>query len=96
MDDASHRVSPANENNKPETDRQDHSPSPKPSDKKPIEKSKSKEGQKIDQTSSKEVDQNTTQESLGETQTTYTESEKINPQELASVENFQVRQVPED
>ena len=42
MDDASHRVSPANENNKPETARQDHSPSQKPSDKKPIEKSKPK------------------------------------------------------
>ena len=38
MDDASHRVSPANENNKPEPDRQNHSPSQKPSDKKPIEK----------------------------------------------------------
>ena len=89
MDDASHRVSPANENNKPETDRQDHSPSQKPSNKKPIEKSKSKEGQPIDQTNSKEIDQNTTQESLSETESTSTESENIAPQELASVDNFQ-------
>ena len=56
MDDASHRVSPVNENNKPETDRQDHSPSQKPSNKKPIEKSKPREGQPIDQTNSKEID----------------------------------------
>ena len=89
MDDASHRISPANENNKPETDRQDHSPSQKPSNKKPIEKSKSKEGQQIDQTNSKEIDQNTTQESLSETESTSTESENIAPQELASVDNFQ-------
>jgi len=89
MDDASHRVSPANENNKPETDRQNHSPSKKPSDKKPIEKSKPKEGQPIDQTNSKEIDQNTTQESLSETESTSTESENIAPQELASVDNFQ-------
>ena len=89
MDDASHRVSPVNENNKPEPDRQNHSPSQKPSDKKPIEKSKSKEGQPIDQTNSKEIDQNTTQESLSETEPTPTESENIAPQELASVDNFQ-------
>ena len=89
MDDASHRVSPANENNKPATDRQDHSPSQKPSDKKPIEKSKPREGQPIDQTNSKEIDQNTTQESLSETESTSTESENIAPQELASVDNFQ-------
>jgi len=89
MDDASHRVSPANENNKPATDRQDHSPSQKPSDKKPIEKSKPREGQPIDQTNSKEIDQNTTQESLSETEPTSTESENIAPQELASVDNFQ-------
>jgi len=89
MDDASHRVSPANENNKPETDRQNHSPSQKPSDKKPIEKSKPKEGQPIDQTNSKEIDQNTTQEPLSETEPTPTESENIAPQELASVDNFQ-------
>ena len=89
MDDASHRVSPANENNKPEPDRQNHSPSQKPSDKKPIEKSKPKEGQPIDQTNSKEIDQNTTQESLSETEPTPTESENIAPQELASVDNFQ-------
>ena len=89
MDDASHRVSPANENNKPEPDRQNHSPSQKPSDKKPIEKSKPREGQPIDQTNSKEIDQNTTQESLSETEPTPTESENIAPQELASVDNFQ-------
>ncbi len=89
MDDASHRVSPANENNKPATDRQDHSPSQKPSDKKPIEKSKPREGQPIDQTNSKEIDQNTTQESLSETESNSTESENIAPQELASVDNFQ-------
>ena len=89
MDDASHRVSPANENNKPETDRKNHSPSQKPSDKKPIEKSKPREGQPIDQTNSKEIDQNTTQESLSETEPTPTESENIAPQELASVDNFQ-------
>ena len=89
MDDASHRVSPANENNKPETDRQDHSPSQKPSDKKPIEKSKPRESQPIDQTNSKEIDQNTTQESLSETESNSTESENIAPQELASVDNFQ-------
>ena len=89
MDDASHRVSPANENNKPETDRQDHSPSQKPSDKKPIEKSKPREGQPIDQTNSKEIDQSTKQESLSETEPTSTESESIVPQELASVDNFQ-------
>ena len=63
MDDASHRVSPANENNKPETDRQNHSSSQKPSNKKPIEKPKSREDEPIDQTNSKEIDQNTTQES---------------------------------
>ena len=89
MDDASHRVPPANENNKPATDRQDHSPSQKPSDKKPIEKPKPREGQPIDQTNSKEIDQNTTQESLSETEPTSTESENIAPQELASVDNFQ-------
>ena len=89
MDDASHRVSPANENNKPEPDRHDHSPSQKQSDKKPIEKSKPKEGQQIDQTNSKETDQNTTQDSLSETESTPTESENIAPQELASVDNFQ-------
>ena len=89
MDDASHRVSPANKNNKPEPDRQNHSPSHKPSDKKPIEKSKPREGQPIDQTNSKEIDQNTTQESLSETEPTPTESENIAPQELASVDNFQ-------
>jgi len=89
MDDASHRVSPANENNKPEPDRQNHSPSQKPSDKKPIEKSKPKEDQPIDQTNSKKIDQNTTQESLSETEPTPTESENIAPQELASVDNFQ-------
>ena len=89
MDDASHRVSPANENNKPETDRQDHSPSQKPSDKKPIEKSKPREGQPIDQTNPKEIDQNTTRESWSETEPTSTESENIAPQELASVDNFQ-------
>ena len=89
MDDASHRVSPANENNKPEPDRQNHSPSQKPSDKKPIEKSKPKEDQPIDQTNSKKIDQNTTQESLSETEPTSTESENIAPQELASVDNFQ-------
>lgn len=89
MDDASHRVSPANENNKPEPDRQDHSPSQKPSDKKPIEKSKPKEDQPIDQANSKKIDQNTTQESLSETEPTSTESENIAPQELASVDNFQ-------
>ena len=89
MDDASHRVSPANENNKSEPDRQNHSPSQKPSDKKPIEKSKPKEGQPIDQTNSKKIDQNTTQESLSETEPTPTESENIAPQELASVDNFQ-------
>ena len=89
MDDASHRVSPANENNKPEPDRQNHSPSQKPSNKKPVEKSKPREGQPIDQTSSKEIDQNTTQESLSETEPTPTESENIAPQELASVDNFQ-------
>jgi len=89
MDDASHRVSPANKNNKPEPDRQNHSPSHKPSDKKPIEKSKPREGQPIDQTNSKEIDQNTTQEPLSETEATPTESENIAPQELASVDNFQ-------
>ena len=83
MDDASHRVSPANENNKPEPDRQNHSPSQKPSDKKPIEKSKPKEDQPIDQTNSKKIDQNTTQESLSETAPTPTESENIAHQELA-------------
>ena len=89
MDDVSHRVAPVNENNKPEPDRQDHSPSQKPSDKKPIEKSKPKEDQPIDQTNSKKIDQNTTQESLSETEPTPTESENIAPQELASVDNFQ-------
>ena len=49
MDDANHRVSPANENNKTGTDRQDHSPSQKQSEKKPIEKLHSKEGQQTDQ-----------------------------------------------
>ena len=95
MDDANNKVSPANENNKPETDRQDHSQrqdhssSQKTSDKKPIEKSKPTEGQQTDQTTSKEIDQNTSQKSLNETQPTSTDSENISPEELASVENLQ-------
>lgn len=89
MDDASHRVSPANENNKPDTDRQDHSPAQKPSEKKPIEKSKPKESQQKDQTNSKEIDPNTTEEPLSEIEATSAESENIAPQELASVDNFQ-------
>ena len=95
MDDANNKVSPANENNKPETDRQDHSQrqdhssSQKTSDKKPIEKSKPTEGQQTDQTTSKEIDQNTSQKSLNETQSTSTDSENISPEELASVENLQ-------
>ena len=68
MEDANHRVAPAKENNKPEADRQNHSPSQKPSDKKQIEKSKSKEGQQIDQTESKKVDQNIKEEPLSETE----------------------------
>ncbi len=89
MDDANHRVSPANKNNKTETDRQDHSPSQKQSGKKPIDKSHSKEGQQTDQTNSKKIDQNTSKEPLNETQQTSTEQENISPQELASVDNFQ-------
>ena len=95
MDDANNKVSPANKNNKPETDkqdhsqRQDHSSSQKTSDKKPIEKSKPTEGQQTDQTTSKEIDQNTSQKSLNETQPTSTDSENISPEELASVENLQ-------
>ena len=95
MDDANNKVSPANENNKPETgrqdhsQRQDHSSSQKTSDKKPIEKSKPTEGQQTDQTTSKEIDQNTSQKSLNETQPTSTDSENISPEELASVENLQ-------
>ena len=65
LDDASHKVAPAAENNKPETDRQDHrqdyrqdhSPSQKNSDKKSIEKSQPKEAQQTEQTNSKEIDQ---------------------------------------
>ena len=89
MEDANHRVAPAKENNKPEADRQNHSPSQKPSDKKQIEKSKSKEGQQIDQTESKKVDQNIKEEPLSETESTSKESENIAPQELASVDNFE-------
>ena len=89
MDDANHRVSPANENNKTETDRQDHSPSQKQSGKKPIEKSHSKESQQTDQTNSKNIDQNTSKDPLNETQQTSTEQENISPQELASVDNVQ-------
>jgi flagellar hook-length control protein FliK len=90
MDDANHRVAPANENNKPETDKQDHSPSQKKLDKKPIEKSKSTEGgQHTDQTNSKKIDQNTSKEPLNKTQQTSTETENISPQELASVDNFE-------
>ena len=89
MDDANHKVSPPNENNKPETDRQDHSSSHKQSDKKPVEKSKATENKQTDQTSSKEIDQNSSQELSGKTQSTSSESENISPQELASVENFQ-------
>ena len=104
MDDANNRVSPANENSKPETDRQDHSSrqahssSQTSSDKKPIEKSKPTEDQQTDHTtsketdqndSSKEIDQNASQEPLNETQSTSTDSEDISTQELASVKNFQ-------
>ncbi len=88
MDDANHKVSPPNENNKPETDRQDHS-SNKQSDKKPVEKSKATENKQTDQTSSKEIDQNSSQELSDKTQSTSAESENISYQELASVENFQ-------
>jgi flagellar hook-length control protein FliK len=89
MDDANHRVSPANENNKTETERQEHSTSQKQSGKKPIEKSHSKEGQQTDQINSKKIDQNTSKESLNETQQISTEQENISPQKLASVDNFQ-------
>jgi len=97
LDDASHKVTPAAENNKPEIDRQghrqdhrqDHSPSQKNSDKKSIEKPKPKEAQQTEQTNSKEIDQNNSQESLNKTQSTSKESETSSPQGLASVDNFQ-------
>ena len=93
LDDASYKVEPAEENNKPEIDRQDHrqdhSPSQKYSDKKSIEKSQPKEAQQTEQTNSKEIDSNNSQESLNKTQSTSKESETISPQELASVDNFQ-------
>ena len=89
MDDANHRVSPANENNKTGTDRQDHSPSQKQSEKKPIEKLHSKEGQQTDQANSKKIDQNTSKEPLKETQHTSTEQKNVSSHELASVDSFQ-------
>jgi len=94
MDDENHKVSPAKENNKPATDRQDHSSrqdhasSSKSLDNKPVEKPKPTEGKKTDQTTSEEIDQDTSQESFGNTQSA-TDSEVISPQELASVENLQ-------
>ncbi|MBT4259712.1 MAG: flagellar hook-length control protein FliK [Nitrospina sp.] len=89
MDDANHRVSPANENNKTGTDRQEHSPSQKQSEKKPIEKLNSKEGQQTDQANSKNIDQNTSKEPLKETQHTSTEQKNVSSHELASVDSFQ-------
>jgi flagellar hook-length control protein FliK len=95
MDNESNKVSPTKENNKPETDRQDHSSrqdtsSPqKASDKKQIEKPKKSEDKQTDKTTSNKIDENTSQDSLNKTQSSSIDSEKISPEELASVENLQ-------
>ena len=95
MDNESNKVTPAQENNKPATDRQDHSSrqgtsSPeKTSDKKQAEKPKKSDDQQIDQATSNKIDEKTSQDSLNETKSSPIDSEEISPEKIASIENLQ-------
>lgn len=81
MDDAAHKVSPAAENNKSDTDRQDRSAAQSSATKKPTEKHSS--------SASKETNQTASKEPLNKSNAATRNSENISPQELASVDNYE-------